>query len=172
MWSPVPIETSTKQVHHLRLSEHWGSRSREIVRARGPGLCCEMVSPWYARSYTNKASPPWLPKHNLHEENNRQAKATAERPRRSTLPKEQKASSEFSEWEKLSSPGMITPTGYSIVNEKMYIRLYLGICMYLRKGRYSRNWKKSTIWIWNSKGRVSRRVWREVRVRKNDVIII
>lgn len=55
LWSPVPMNTSSKQLSPLRLSEHCRREGRKLERARGPG---HLLSPNKVRSYTSKVVTP------------------------------------------------------------------------------------------------------------------
>jgi len=63
-WSPVPIKYVFKMLPDL--GEHCRRKGKEIVRARGAGVCCEIVSPSNGRSY--KVSLPWRSKSKLDNE--------------------------------------------------------------------------------------------------------
>ena len=57
VWSPVPMDTSTKTFPQLRYKKHCGRRGRKIAKTRRSGMCGETVCPSNTRKYTHKVSP-------------------------------------------------------------------------------------------------------------------
>lgn len=65
-----------------RRRDHCGRGGGKMVRARGSGIACEIVSSRSTRSHTHKISPRWLPKRELTRDNCRHSKMNQERPMR------------------------------------------------------------------------------------------
>lgn len=64
-WEPTLNGYIYKTCPHRSLRGHWGRLQGTSVRARGWGVCREIVSPSNIRGYNHKVSPTRLSKHKL-----------------------------------------------------------------------------------------------------------
>lgn len=61
------------QLSYIKFKDPCGKSSGKIVRVKGTGVCCEVLSPGNVRNYIHDVSPTLLPKHDLNKGNSRHA---------------------------------------------------------------------------------------------------